>query len=114
MKKSWLFFVVCAAFAFNVSKVSAYELPDIATGLEEQQIISTLENDNRILDSEIERCEKKKKGWVAATVIGGVGVVSTGVAAAVQGSKISQEKTKLQQKQTEYQNLQTEKANIKE
>ena len=114
MKKVWLFLFVCAAFAFNVSKVKAYEAPDIATGLEEQQIISTLENDNRILDAEIDRCERKKKGWTAATVIGGVGVVATGAAAVVQGQKIKQEKTKLQQKQTEYQNLQTEKANIKE
>ena len=114
MKKSWLFLFVCAAFAFNVSKVSAYELPDIATGLEEQQIISTLENDNRILDAEIDRCERKKKGWTAATVIGGVGVVATGTAAVVQGQKIKQEKAAIQTKQAEYNDWQTKKANIEE
>lgn len=107
--------VFCAGvIMLGIHNVMAEEYPDINTALEEQEIIRTLENDNRILDSEIERCEKKKKGWIAATVIGGVGVVSTGVAAGVQAGKINQEKAAIQTKQAEYNDLQTKKANIEE
>lgn len=85
----------------------------IETTPEEQRIIQTLETDNKILDAEIEKCEKKKKGWIAATVIGAAGVVATGTAAAVQGVKIKQEKSEIGVKQSEYDSLKTEKANIK-
>ena len=61
---------------------------------EEAQMIATLENDIRILDNEIKKCEKSKKGWTAATVIGSVGVAATGVAAIAQGVKISETKDK--------------------
>lgn len=54
--------------------------------------IATLENDIAILDEEIAKCKKQKKGWIAATVIGTAGTVATGVAAAVQGAKISEKK----------------------
>ena len=60
--------------------------------LDEDTAIATLENDIRILDEEIAKCEKQKKGWIAATVVGGVGVLSTGVAAAVQGVKLKDQK----------------------
>ena len=53
---------------------------------------SALENDIAILDEEIAKCEKQKKGWIAATVIGSAGVVSTGIAAGVQGVKIKDQK----------------------
>ena len=59
------------------------------------QMISTLENDITILDAEIRKCEKSKKGWIAATVIGSAGVVATGVAAGVQGAKLSKKKDEL-------------------
>lgn len=64
-------------------------------GMEKLQTISTLEKDIAILDAEIAKCEKSKKGWIAATVIGSAGVVATGVAAGVQGAKISKKKQEL-------------------
>lgn len=68
---------------------------------DEDGAIATLENDIRILDEEIAKCEKSKKGWIAATVIGGAGVVATGVAAGVQGVKIKEQKDEIKsQKET--------------
>lgn len=68
---------------------------------DEDSAIATLENDIRILDEEIAKCEKSKKGWIAATVIGGAGVVATGVAAGVQGVKIKEQKDEIKsQKET--------------
>ncbi len=63
--------------------------------LEDARTIQTLENDLRILDAEIKKCESSKKGWTAATVIGSAGVVATGVAAIVQGVQISNKKDEL-------------------
>ena len=83
------------------------------TFAEEQQIISTLENDNRLLDAEIDKCERKKKGWIAATVIGATGIVATGVSAAVQGKKLSNQNQDLNDKQNEIQKLKSEKDNLK-
>ena len=40
------------------------------------------------IDSEFLRCKKSKTSWTTATIIGGVGVVATGTAAAVQASKL--------------------------
>jgi negative regulator of sigma E activity len=57
-----------------------------------EEVLQTLKNEIQQIDSEMLRCEKAKKGWVAATVIGGVGVAATGAAAIAQGVKISQNK----------------------
>lgn len=73
--------------------------------VEDEAVIATLENDIRILDEEIAKCEKQKKGWIAATVIGSVGVVSTGVAAAVQGVKIKDQKDTISDKKDELKTL---------
>ena len=73
--------------------------------LDEDAAIATLENDIRILDEEIAKCEKQKKGWIAATVIGSAGVLSTGVAAAVQGVKIKEQKDTLSDKKQELKSL---------
>lgn len=68
---------------------------------DEDAAIATLENDIAILDEEIAKCKKQKKGWIAATVIGAAGVVSTGVAAGVQGVKIKDQKDEIKtQKET--------------
>lgn len=64
--------------------------------------IATLENDIRILDEEIAKCQKQKKGWIAATVIGAAGVVATGTAAAVQGVQIKEKKDAYAEKKSEY------------
>jgi negative regulator of sigma E activity len=57
-----------------------------------EEVLQTLKNEIQQIDSEMARCEKAKKGWVAATVVGGVGVAATGAAAIAQGVKISQKK----------------------
>lgn len=60
--------------------------------MEDARTIQILENDIRILDAEIKKCEKSKKGWIAGTVIGSAGVAATGIAAIVQGVQISKAK----------------------
>ena len=85
----------------NGEEVSADEAADIAT----------LEEDIRILDQEIEKCKKQKKGWIAATVIGAAGVVATGTAAAVQGVKLGDKKDEYE---TATQNVKDKKAELKE
>lgn len=70
-------------------------------GAEEAAAIATLQEDIRILDEEIAKCKKQKKGWIAATVIGAAGVVATGTAAAVQGVKIGDKKSELESKKLE-------------
>lgn len=69
--------------------------------VDEETAIATLENDIRILDEEIEKCKKQKKGWIAATVVGAAGVVATGTAAAVQGVKIKEKKDIAEEKRRE-------------
>ena len=44
------------------------------------------------LDSELLRCKKSKRSWTTATVVGGVGVVATGTAAAIQATKLKKAK----------------------
>ena len=73
---------------------------------DDEAAIATLENDIKILDEEIAKCEKQKKGWIAATVVGGVGVLSTGVAAGVQGVKIKDQKNTIAEKNKEIKELQ--------
>jgi negative regulator of sigma E activity len=57
-----------------------------------EEIVRTLKDEIQQIDSEMARCEKSKKGWVAATVIGSVGVAATGTAAIVQAVKINEKK----------------------
>ena len=64
-------------------------------GMDEMQVVSALKHDIQLLDEEIMKCERKRKGWVAATVVGGVGAVGTGVAALVQHNKIQDKKDEL-------------------
>lgn len=75
---------------------------------DDEAAIATLENDIRILDEEIEKCQKQKKGWIAATVIGSAGVVATGVAAGVQGVQIKEKKDILSDKKQELKDLKKE------
>lgn len=112
-------FSLCAGFVSagfgavsmqNISMQKAAALEEISP--QDQIAIETLENDIRILDEEIAKCEKKKKGWIAATVIGSVGVVSTGVAAAVQGAKISEKKSNLAAKEQTLQGLQEQSKSL--
>ncbi len=90
-----------------------YEIKGGEGEIDDSEAIAILENDIRILDEEIAKCKKQKKGWIAATVIGAAGVVATGTAAAVQGVKISDKKTDLQDKQAELKDKKAELAEIK-
>jgi len=54
------------------------------------QTIEELKKEIAQIDSENIRCERMKKGWIAATVVGGVGVVATGTAAIIQGTKLKE------------------------
>jgi hypothetical protein len=44
------------------------------------------------VDSEIARCEKTIKGWKAATIIGGIGAVASGIGIIVQNQQIKENK----------------------
>ncbi len=61
---------------------------------EKQQLVEQLKDEISQIDSEMVRCKKSKNGWVAATVIGGAGVVATGTAAIVQGVQLSKQNNK--------------------
>ena len=57
-----------------------------------EQLVNELKEEIAQIDAEMIRCEKAKKGWIAATVVGGVGVAATGTAAIIQGVKLNQQK----------------------
>ena len=80
-------------FESNALDVSAV-IPG-TEGMSEMEVIATLKHDIDVLDEELRQCERKRKGWVAATVVGGVGVVGTGIAAIVQNNKIQDKKAEL-------------------
>ena len=73
----------------------ATEVPG-TEGMSEMQVISTLKKDIQLLDEEISACNRKRKGWTAATIVGGVGVVGTGVAALVQNSNRKEKKAEIE------------------
>ena len=58
-----------------------------------EQLLQELKEEIQQINSEMLRCEKAKKGWVAATVVGAVGVAATGTAAIVQVEKTKKQKT---------------------
>ena len=70
-----------------------------------EEIVRTLRDEIAQIENETLRCEKSKKGWVAATVIGGTGVVATGIAAGVQGAKIHNQKQEIQKKNQQLRTL---------
>ena len=84
------------AFAIPVSD-SSVVATIVGEDMEKIQTIATLEDDIITLKSELEKCKKSKKGWIAATVVGSAGVVATGVAAGVQGAQIADKKDQLEQ-----------------
>jgi hypothetical protein len=63
-----------------------------------------LKNEIGQIASERLRCEKQKKGWTAATILGGAGVAATGIAAIVQAKQISNKKDSLSNKEKELNN----------
>ena len=99
----YLFSVLLSCLFINIAIASVSDAVNVgnivasvgSTDSDKLQTIAILENDLTILDSEIMKCEKSKKGWIAATVVGSAGVVATGVAAGVQGAKIAEKKKEL-------------------
>ena len=112
-----VFAFICDSYAavkVKNSTAERFEEQMVATkgeevGADEAADIATLENDIRILDEEIAKCKKQKKGWIAATVVGAAGVVATGTAAAVQGVKLSDKKGEYE---TVKQNVKDKKAEL--
>ena len=126
MKKYILFFAMFAfvgveadgAVKIKNSSVNRYQETYSESGEEyygdETEDIATLEQDIRILDEEIAKCKKQKKGWVAATVVGGVGTVSTGIAVAVQGVKLKEKKDEVAFKKGELKGIKDATKEIEE
>lgn len=83
-----------------------------AEDAEKMRAIATVENDIMILQTELAKCQKAKKGWIAATVIGSAGVVATGVAAGVQGAKIADKKKELSQHNADIKTKQDQLTNL--
>ena len=88
-------FIFFATAAFGADE-------DIAAQVQyKEQLVRELKEEIAQIDSEMIRCENAKRGWVAATVVGGVGVAATGTAAIVQGVKINQQKKEKSEIKTE-------------
>jgi hypothetical protein len=85
-----------AAKSTSTSPVNtdAAKLAEVA---EKTRIRDILKSDLAQIASEKSRCEKTKKNWTVATVVGGVGVVATGTAAIIQGNKIDGKNKKLKE-----------------
>ena len=69
-----------------MSDASVTEVTDVQY---KEQVVNKLNEEISQINSEMARCEKAKKGWKVATVIGGVGVAATGAAAIVQATKLN-------------------------
>lgn len=101
--------VVCSAdAAVKVKNHTADNYIENNEISDDAEAIAILENDIRILDEEIAKCKKQKKGWIAATVVGSVGTVATGTAAVVQGVKLKDKKDEYENKKAEYKDKQKE------
>jgi hypothetical protein len=89
-----------AALLFSpIYSIHADEAADAAQEQQYQQLLSQrdqLKSDIESIDSETTRCNKQKKGWTAATVVGSVGVAATGTAAIVQGVQTNKKKSELE------------------
>ena len=71
--------VSCCAYAYGESVDLTQQQIN-----EKQELVRELKDEIQQIDSEMARCQKAKKGWTGATVVGGVGVAATGGAAIAQ------------------------------
>lgn len=71
-----------------------------AAGMSPSEIIATLREDIATIDNDIALCEQQRKSWIAATVIGGIGIVGTGVAAIKQANTLSDKKAEFNELKT--------------
>lgn len=113
---SWLMLsVICItsiitinAFGAIVVKThnsSQYDQQIDVNDMSKDEIIATLKNDIKAIDEQMAQCKKQKKGWTAATVIGGIGIVGTGIGALVQNNQIQNKKSELKSAQDELRSL---------
>jgi hypothetical protein len=80
----------------------AYNVED----MDKDQIIATLKEDIQSIDEQMAQCKKAKKGWIAATVIGGAGILGTGISALVQNKQIQDKKSVLGSAQDQLKEMQ--------
>ena len=57
--------------------------------------INALRDEILQIDSELLRCERMRRNWTTATIIGGVGTVGTLTGAIIQGIQISKQKKQM-------------------
>ena len=82
--------IVLAGLVGALVSFGAYAADDTVDIIrQKEEIIKKLNAEIAQIDSEMLRCQKTKKGWLAATIIGGAGVVATGTAAIVQATKLN-------------------------
>lgn len=105
MKKLLTILIICTTTC-NVSGVTIKKKSPTPTdnaqninnpeNLSNMEIIQILRNDIATIDADIAKCESQRRTWIAATVIGSIGTIGTGVVAISQASKLSNKKSELQ------------------
>ena len=88
------------ALVVKNTKLDSQQTTDVEN-MNKAEIILTLKNDIKAIDEQMAQCKKQQKGWTAATVIGGVGILGTGIGAIVQGNQIKNKKSDLTDVQNE-------------
>lgn len=89
MYKNFIF-VICLIVCF-VEKSFSDEYTDLIAQR------NALKEQISAVDSEIARCEKSMKGWKAATIIGGIGAVASGIGIIVEKNQIKKNEQDLQE-----------------
>ena len=90
--------MVCCASIAAVKHVESKNVSDYVSNAE---IIAPLRSDIATIDNDIALCEKQRKSWIATTVIGGIGIVGTGVAAIKQANTLSDKKAEYNELKTQ-------------
>ena len=96
--------MVCYASVAAVKHVESKNVSDYvsnAEGMSNVEIIETLRSDIATIDNDIVLCEKQRKAWIAATVIGGIRIVGTGVFAIKQANTLSDKKAEYNELKTQ-------------
>jgi hypothetical protein len=108
MKKS--FFSILAILVVSNAHAATIELHNSkavnnyvsnAEGMTNNEIIATLRDDIATIDNDIALCEKQRKAWIAATIVGGIGVIGTGVVAIKQANTLSDKKAEFNELKTQ-------------
>ena len=80
-----------AAVKYHGSKATSNYVSN-AEGMSNSEIIATLREDIATIDNDIALCEKQRKAWIAATIVGGIGIIGTGAVALKQADTLSGKK----------------------